>query len=69
MSMTFRQLRALFTYWCHVCWLRFRGDNLVVDGGQMVSLVSVHIYIYSLLPFSLVPVVLKGQYFSDLHGH
>ncbi|KAK2187420.1 hypothetical protein NP493_166g04035 [Ridgeia piscesae] len=21
-------------YWCHVCWLRFRRDNLVVDGGQ-----------------------------------
>ena len=31
-----RQLWALFTYWCHVCWLKFWWDNLVVDGGQMV---------------------------------
>ena len=66
-----RQLRALFTYWCHMCWLRFRRDNLVVDGRQMVSLVSVHgrgslfdIYIYSLLHFSLVRVRFTGQYFS-----
>ena len=36
------QLRDLFTYWCHVCWLRFRRDNLVVDCRLMVSLVSVH---------------------------
>ena len=36
------QLRALFTYWFHVCLFRFRRDNLVVDGRQMVSLVSVH---------------------------
>ena len=35
------QLLALFTYWCHVCWLRFRRDKMVVDGRQMVSLVSV----------------------------
>ena len=35
-------LRALFTYLCHMCCLRFRRDNLVVDGRQMVSLVSVH---------------------------
>ena len=32
----------MFTYWCHECCLRFRQDNLVVDGRQMVSLVSVH---------------------------
>ena len=57
-------------------WLRFRQDNLVVDGRQMVSLVSVHgrgalfdIYIYSLLHFSLVPFGFTGQYFSVLHGH
>ena len=37
-----RQLRALFTYWCHVCCLRFLRDNLVVDGRHVVSLVSVH---------------------------
>ena len=37
-----RQLWALFTYWCHISWLRFWQDNLVIDGGQMVSLVSVH---------------------------
>ena len=49
---------------------------MVVDGRQMVSLVSVHgrgslfdIYIYSLLHFSLVPVGFTGQYFSVLHGH
>ena len=24
-----RHLRALFTYWCHVCCLRFQRDNLV----------------------------------------
>ena len=22
------QLRAVFTYWCHVCWLRFQRYNL-----------------------------------------
>ena len=22
------QLQVLVTYWCHVCWLRFRRDNL-----------------------------------------
>ena len=53
-----RQLRALFTYWCHVCWLTFQQDNLVVDGRQMVSLVSVHgrvslFDIYSLLHFEI----------------
>ena len=68
-----------------MCRLRFWRDNLVVDGRQMVSLVSVHgrgsmfdiyiyiyIYIYniySLLHFSLVPVGFTGQYFSVLHGH
>ena len=25
------QLRVLFTYWCHVCWLRFWRDKLVVN--------------------------------------
>ena len=35
-------LRALFTYWCHVCCLGFWRDTLVVDGRQMVSLISVH---------------------------
>ena len=34
------QLRALFTYWCNVCRLRIRRDNLVVDGRQMASLKS-----------------------------
>ena len=33
---------TLITYWCHVCCLRFRRDNLIVDGRQMVSLISVH---------------------------
>ena len=41
-NVSVRQLRTLFTYWCHVCCLRFRRDNLVVDGRQMVSLISVH---------------------------
>ena len=27
-----RRLRALITYWCHVCCLRFRRDDLIVDG-------------------------------------
>ena len=74
------QLQALFTYWCHVDWLRFCQDILVVYGRQMVSLVSVHgrgslfdiyiyIYIYSLLHSSLVTVRFTGQYVSVLHGH
>jgi hypothetical protein len=49
---------------------------LVVDGRQMVSLVSVHgrgslfeIYIYSLLYVSLMPVGITGQNFSVLRGH
>ena len=37
-----RQLRTLFTYWCHVCCLRYQWDNLVVDCRQMVSLISIH---------------------------
>ena len=58
-------------YWCHVCCLRFQWDNLVIDGRQMVSLVSVHgrdslFDIYSLLHVSLVPVGFTGQYFSVL---
>ena len=56
-----RHLRALITYWCHVCCLRFRRDNLIVDGRQMVSLISVDgrgslSDVYGLLHFSLVPV-------------
>ena len=27
-DISIRQLRTLFTYWCHVYWLRFRHDNL-----------------------------------------
>ena len=66
-----RKLRTLFTYWCHVCCLRFRRDNLVVDGRQMVSLISVHgrgslSDVYGLLHFSLVPVGYTGQYFCVL---
>ena len=66
-----RHLRALFTYWCPVCCLRFRRDNLVVDGRQMVSLISVHgrgslSDVYGLLHFSLVPVGFTGQYFCVL---
>ena len=63
-----RQLRALFTYRCHVCWFTFWRDNLVVNGRQMVSLVSVHgrgslFDICRLLHFSLVPAVgLTGQF-------
>ena len=67
-----RHLRVLFTYWCHVCCLRFRRDNLVVDGRQMVSLVSVHgrgslFDVYSLFHFSLAPVGFTGTlvFFMD----
>ena len=75
--MTFWPVWALFRYWCHVCCIRFRRVNLIVDGRQMVSLVSVHgrgslfdVYIlYSLLHFSLVPVEFMGQYFGVLCGH
>ena len=68
------QLQTLFMYWCHVCCLKFRRDNLVVDGWQMVSLVSVHgkgslFNMYSLLHFSLVPVGFTGYYFGVLHEH
>ena len=64
----------MFTYWCHECCLRFRQDNLVVDGRQMVSLVSVHgrgslFDIYNLIHFPLVPVGFTGQYFCVLRGH
>ena len=73
-DVSIRQLRALFTYWCHVCCLRFRRGNLVVDGRQMVFLVSVHgrgslFDMYCLVHFSLVPVGFTGQYFGVLHGH
>ena len=58
-----------------MCCLMFRRDNLVEDGRQMVSLVSVHggalclKYIYSLLYVSLMPVGITGQYFSVLREH
>ena len=57
-DVSIRQLRTLFTYWCHMCCLRFRQDNLIVDGRQMVSLFSVHgrgslSDVYGLLHFSL----------------
>ena len=73
-DVSIRQLRTLFTYWCHVCCLRFWRDDLIVDGRQMVSLISVHgrgslSDVYGLLHFSLVPVGFTGQYFSVLHGH
>ena len=63
-EVSIRQLRTLFTYWCHVCCLRFRRDNLIVDGRQMVSLISVHgrgslSDVYGLLHFSLVSVGFK----------
>ena len=64
-----RHLRALITYWCHVCCLRFWRDDLIVDDRQMVSLISVHgrgslSDVYGLLHFSLVPVGFTGQYFK-----
>ena len=73
-DVSIHQLRTLFTYWCHVCCLRFRRDNLIVDGRQMVSLVSVHgrgslFYEYGLLHFSFVPVGFTGQYFCVFHGN
>ena len=73
-DVSIRQLRTVFTYWCHVCCLRFRRDNLIVDGRQMVFLISVHgrgslSDVYGLLHFSLVPVGFTGQYFCVLHGH
>ena len=66
------QLWTLFTYWCHICYLRFRQVNLVVVGRQMVSLVSVHrrgslFDVYGLLHFSLVPVGFMGQHFCVFH--
>ena len=66
-----RHLRTLFTYWCHVCCLRFRPDNLVVDGKQMVSVISVHgrgslFDVYSLLHFSLLPVGFPDQVIRTL---
>ena len=57
-------LRALFTYWCHECCLRFRRDNLVVNGRQMVWIL---VSVYGMV--SLVPVGFTVQYFSVLHGH
>ena len=33
-DISIRQLRTLFTYWCHICCLRFRRDNLIVDGRR-----------------------------------
>ena len=46
----------------------------MVDGREMVFLVSVHgrgslSDVYVLLHFSLAPVGFTGQYFSVLHGH
>ena len=58
MSMTFRSV----SYGpCYVCCLRFRRDDLIVDGRQMVSLIYIHgrgslSDVYSVLHFSLVPV-------------
>jgi len=73
-DVSIRQLRTLFTYWCHVCCLRFRRDNLIVDGRQVVSLISVHgrgslSDVYGLLHFSLVPVGFTSQYFGVLYRH
>ena len=59
-------------YWCHVCWLRFWWDKLVVDGGQMVSLVHGRcslFYIYVLLHFPLELVGSSEQYFGVICGH
>ena len=59
-----RQLRNLFTYWCHMCCLRFRRDNLIsVHGRGSLS------DVYGLLHFSLVPVGFTGQYFCVLQGN
>ena len=70
MSTTFslRQQWTWFTYW------RFRRDNLIVDGRQMVSLISVHgrgslSDVYGLLHFSLVPGGFTGEYFCVLQGN
>ena len=63
-------LQVLVTHWRHVCLLRFRRDDLVVCGGQVVSLVFVHgrgspFDTYSLLNFSLVQVGFTRQYTRD----
>ena len=47
---------------------------MIVDGRQMVSLISIHgkgslSDVYGLLHFSLVPVGFTGQYFSVLRGY
>ena len=55
------QLRALFMYWCHVCWLRFQRDNLVVDGRQMVSLVSVKSFTLSFVAYRYL-ISLESSY-------
>ena len=54
--------------------IRQRRDNLIVDGRQVVSLISVHgrsslSDVYGLIHFSLVPVGFMGPYFSVLHRH
>ena len=72
MSTTFRPV-SYRPYSC-TCVTYIGSDNLVVNGRQMVSLVSVHgrgslFDRYSLLHFSLVPVGFTGQYFSVLYGH
>ena len=54
-------------------WPRFRLDNLVVDGGHMVSLVfmvgALYLILYGLLHLPLVPVGFSGQYFGVIHRH
>ena len=65
----------VLTRWpCSRTGVRFWQDNLVVDGRQMVSLISVHgrgslFEVYGLLHFSHVPVGFTDQCFSVLRGH
>ena len=71
MSKRVRRFEPPATDLVHVCCHRFRRDNLVVDGRQMVSLIFVHgrgslSDVYGLLHFSLVPVGFTGQYFCVL---
>ena len=64
---------SLVTHWCRVCLLRFLRDDLVVYGGQEVSLVSVPgrgslFDTYDLLHCSLVQVGFTGQYSRDTNA-